>query len=203
MTHSRIAFRLAAVAALVAGTVLHAQAATPASAPAAAAAPAPAAIDPEKQKLITQILAVWHPENAVISMLQRPAVDAIEKSRIALQQNKLPPEKLDATMKDITGDVQKYVDTASPPVAASARKSLPTTAVPMLAQNFTVDELRQLLALLQSPVRGKFEKLIPQIDQAIGKKVQDEVGADVNKQIQTLNESVGTKLRVAITANKQ
>jgi hypothetical protein len=177
---------LALVAVLAAATAAHAQS-TP-------------AVEPEKQKLIDQILAIWHPENSVLMAVQRPAAEAMEKSRIALQQARLPADKLDKAMKDISTDVQKYVDTASPLASNSAKKNLPTTASPLLAQNFSVDELKQLLALLQSPVKSKFEKLIPQVDQAIGKKVQDEVGAEINKNIQTMTQAVGTKLRIAATA---
>jgi hypothetical protein len=197
MTHLiRILIRAAAITIVSATSLAHAQAATAASALAPAATP----IDAEKQKLIDQVLALWHPENVMVVMVQRPAVEAMEKSRIALQQARLPSDKIDKTLKDITVDVQKYVDASSPLTSNAAKKSLPTTAVPLLAQNFSTEELRQLVAMLQSPVKTKFEKLIPQVDQAIGKKVQDEVGPEVNKNIQALTEAVGTKLRIAITA---
>ena len=158
------------------------------------------AIEPDKQKLIDQILTLWHPENSVVMAVQRPAAEALEKSKIALQQARLPQPKQDAAMKDLSTDVQKYIDTSTPLAANSAKKNLQSTVVPLLAQNFSVDELKQLLALLQSPVKSKFEKLIPQADQAVGKKVQDEVGAEINKNIQTMTQAVGTKLRIAVTA---
>jgi len=158
------------------------------------------AVDADKQKLIDQILTLWHPENTVVIAVQRPAAEAMEKSRIALQQARLPQPKVDAAMKDIATDVQKYVDTVTPLASSSAKKSLSTTVAPLLAQNFSVDELKQLLALLQSPVKSKFEKLIPQADQAVGRKVQDEAGPEINKNIQTMTQSVGTKLRIAVTA---
>ncbi len=158
------------------------------------------AVDAEKQKVIDQILTIWHPENSVVMAVQRPAQAAMEQSRVALEQKRLPKEKLEAALKDIAVDVQKYVDTSTPVVVASAKKNMGSTIVPLLAQNFSVDELKQLLALLQSPVKAKFEKLLPQADQALGKKVQDEVGADINKNIQTMQQAAGLKLRAAATA---
>jgi hypothetical protein len=191
---ARSTLRLA-VAAAFAGALPGAHAAGPAaSAPAAAAS-----VDAEKQKLIDQLLTIWHPENAIVAAVQRPGYEALEKSRIAMQQNHLPADKFEKNMKDISTDVQKYVDAASPLVIASAKKNSNAIVVPALAQNFTADELRQLIALLQSPLRQKFEKLVPQIDQTLGKKVQEEVGPEVNKHIQVLTEAVGTKLRAAIT----
>lgn len=167
---------------------------------AAALAHAQAAPDAEKQKLIDQIFTVWHPENTVVISAQRPAADAMEKSRIALQQARLLQAKQDAALKDISVDVQKYIDTVTPLATNTAKKNLPTTVGPLLAQNFSVEELKQLVALLQSPVRAKFEALIPQLDRAIGLKVQQDAGPEINKDIQAMTQAVGTKLRVAITA---
>jgi hypothetical protein len=161
---------------------------------------AQAAVDAEKQKVIDQILTLWHPENSVVMAAQRPGADALEKTRIALQQAQLPQARFDAEVKDITTDVQKYIDTVTPLAADSARRNLPTTVVPLLAQNFSVDELRQLLVLLQSPVKAKFEKLIPQADKAIGLKVQQEAGPEITKHIQEMTKAVGTKLRADLTA---
>jgi len=112
----------------------------------------------------------------------------------------MPQARQEAALKDIAIDVQKYVDTTTPLATSSAKKNLQTTVVPLLAQNFSVDELKQLLALLQSPVKTKFEKLIPQADEAVGKKVQDDIGPEINKNIQTMTQAVGTKLRIAVTA---
>ena len=170
-----------------------------ASASLACAQSAPA-VDADKQKLIDQILTLWHPENSVVIAVQRPAAEALEKSKIALQQARLPQPKQDAALKDIATDVQKYIDTVTPLSASSARKNLQTTIAPLLAQNFSADELKQLLALLQSPVKARFEKLIPQADQAVGKKVEDEAGPEINKNIQAMTQAVGTKLRIAVTA---
>ena len=188
---------IAAVLTLGVASAVHAQASAPrTAAPAAAALPAP---DPEKQKLIDRILARVHPENGIIQALQRPAVEAMQKSMIAMQTAHVPKERMDKTMKDIGLDVQKYIDTATPIVTASARKYTNQTVGPMLAQNLSADELRQLAAYFESPAREKFDKLVPQMEAAIGQKVQADVAPEVNKDIQAMTEAVGTKLRIAAT----
>ncbi|MFL6700392.1 MAG: hypothetical protein ACJ8GJ_24750 [Vitreoscilla sp.] len=188
---------LAAVLALGAASAAHAQASAPkAATPAPVALPAP---DAEKQKLIDRILAKVHPENAIIQALQRPAVEAMQKSMIAMQTAHVPKERMDKTMKDIGADVQKYIDTATPVVTASARKVTNQTVGPILAQNLSADELRQLAAYFESPAREKFDKLVPQLEAAIGQKVQADVAPEVNKDIQAMTEAVGTKLRIAAT----
>ena len=188
---------LAVLLALGAISAVHAQA-TAAKPAAAAALPAP---DAEKQKLIDRILAAVHPENGVIQAVQRPAVDAMQKSMIAMQTAHVPKERMDKTMKEIAADVQKYVEQSTPLVTASAKKYTNQTVGPILAQNFSADELRQLASIFESPVRDKFDKLVPQLEAAIGQKVQADISPEINKNIQAMTEAVGTKLRVAATLN--
>ena len=83
-------------------------------------AQAPAPVDAEKQKLIDQILTLWHPENSVVMAAQRPGADALEKTRIALQQAQLPQAKFDAELKDMASDVQKYIAAINSFVAHSS-----------------------------------------------------------------------------------
>ena len=189
----RTCLHLAVAAALSVACAAHAQ--TKAAAPANLPAP-----DAEKQKAIDRILANVHPENGVIQALQRPAVEAMQKSMIAMQTQHVPKERMDKAMKDIAADVQHYVEISTPVVTASAKKLTNQTVGPLLAQNFSADELRQLAAMFESPVKAKFDKLIPQLEAAVGDKVTAEVAPAINKNIQALTESVGTKLRIATTA---
>ena len=195
----RSCLHLAVAAALTMAGAAHAQtkAATPAPAPAPANLPAP---DAEKQKAIDRILANVHPENGVIQALQRPAVEAMQKSMIAMQTQHVPKERMDKALKDIAADVQHYVEISTPVVTASAKKLTSQAVGPILAQNFSADELRQLAAIFESPVKAKFDKLIPQLESAVAEKVTADVAPAINKNIQALTESVGTKLRIATTA---
>ena len=193
----RSCLHLAVAAALSVAGAAHAQ--TKAAAPAAAPASLPAP-DAEKQKAIDRILANVHPENGVIQALQRPAIEAMQKSMIAMQTQHVPKERMDKAMKVIAADVQHYVEISTPVVTASAKKLTNQTVGPLLAQNFSADELRQLAAIFESPVKAKFDKLVPQLEVAVGDKVTADVGPAINKNIQALTESVGTKLRIATTA---
>jgi hypothetical protein len=185
---------LAVAAALAATSAAHAQGA----APAAAQAPLPAP-DAEKQKVIDRILVAFHPENGILQAVQRQGLDAMQQSNIALTTAHVTTERKDKTMKDISTDVQKYIDTTMPVAIASAKKNTNPAVGPILAQNFTVDELRQIAALLESPLKQKFEKLVPQMETAVARKVQAEITPQVNQNVKTMTEAVGTKLRIAAT----
>lgn len=158
-------------------------------------------ISDEKQKLIQRIMTSWHPEDVPVMMVQRRATDAMTQSRIALQ-GKVTNEKRDATLRDIATDVQKYVDEVTPIAKDAAKRNLNPVIAPMLAQNFTEDELKQIAVFLESPIKKKFEQFIPQAEKAIGTKVAEETHVAVDAKGQAMTQSVGLKLRGAVMAGQ-
>ncbi len=178
--------RLVVASTLIIASAAHAQAAAPAA-------------DAEKQKLIDKLLVHFHPENRVLQLVQQQGLNAMQQSGIALQTAHVAQERKDKTLAEIHDDVQKYIDATMPVAVASARKLTGPAVSPMLLQNFSVDELRQLLAFYESPVKEKFEKLVPQMESAVGQKVQADIAPTVDKNAKAMTEAVGTKLRVAAT----
>ena len=164
----------------------------------ACAAPAKAAGE-DKAALVQRVLALWHIENSAIAMAQRPAVAALDQSRIALQGRVSGP-KQEAALKDIAVDVQKYIDEATPIIKANAERVKAPTLTPLLMQNFSAEELQQLVALLESPIKKKFETLAPQFEKAFGEKVAAESKAAIDPKLDALTKTVGKKLRMAVTA---
>lgn len=157
------------------------------------------AVSDEKNKLVQRALALWHVEDAAVVMVQRPAADALQQARIALQ-GRVSATKQEATLKDIAVDVQKYVDEATPIARAAATRLKTPTLGPLLAQNFNEEELRQLIALLESPVKRKFEGLVPQLERAYGQKIAAESSAAIDPKLKALTQNVGLKLRAATVA---
>ncbi|MEL4180192.1 DUF2059 domain-containing protein [Roseateles sp. PN1] len=177
-------------------------AATPAAkTTAAAAAPATpsTAASPARQALVDRLLSLWHVEDVAVVMVQRPAVNAMEQARVVLQ-GRVSAEKRDRTLKEISSDVQTYVDEATPIAKANAQKLVTPTVGPMLLENFDDNELRQIIALLESPVKKKFEKLVPAMEKTLGEKVASESAAAINPKLQTMTQAVGLKLRAASIA---
>jgi uncharacterized protein len=153
-------------------------------------------ISEEKQKLVQRVLELWHLEDTAIVMVQRPAADALQQSRIALQGRVAAP-KQEVVLREIASEVQKYIDEATPIVRDNARRLKAPVVAPLLAQNFSDDELRQLIALLESPVKKKFEQLVPQFERAFGEKVAADSRAAIDPKLQAMTQAVGLKLRAA------
>jgi len=167
--------------------------ATGAGAQATAASPSKS-----KAELVARALELWRAEDIAVGMVQQPAIEAVQQARVALH-NRVSNEKRDAAMKDIVGEAKKFVDEVTPTVRASAAKQAPLTAGKVLAERFSEDELRQLIALLESPVRKKFEEINPELRRSLGEKVAAETRPAVDPKIQALNQAVGERLRKAVT----
>jgi uncharacterized protein len=162
-----------------------------------ASAPVAAPVSPAKQELIQRILKVWHVEALGQSMLQEPVAEAVNQAR-AMLQGRATPEKRDAALKNITTDAKKFLDDSTPVVTGSAQKLIPSTVVPLLAQNFSEDELRQLLAMLESPVKKKFEALAPELQKSLGEKIAADTRPEIDPKLKDLQQRIGMRMRAAV-----
>ena len=160
----------------------------------AGAADAPAG----KQELAQQILTRLNIDSIGETMLSAPVSNALQQAR-GLLQGRVAAEKRDATMSELSGQARKFMDEVGPITRASADKLIPTTVRPLLAERFSEDELRQILAILDSPVRKKFEAMLPELQKKLGESVAADTGAVVNPKLKGLQEDIGLRLRSAIT----
>lgn len=156
------------------------------------------AIPAAKQKLVQRVLQLWPAEAIGQSMLQAPVANAVAQSRVMLQ-GRAPVERRDAALKDITDDAKKFLDETTPVVKASTQKLIPVTIAPLLAERFTEDELRQIIAMLESPVKQKFEALVPEMQKTLGEKVADETRPTVEPKLKDLQQRIGMRLRTAVS----
>jgi hypothetical protein len=154
-------------------------------------------VAPEKQALVQRVLARMPMENVGLAMLQTPASEAVRQARAVLQ-GRAAPDKQEAAMKDIAADAAKFLEEEAPMVRASTRQVVDSTIAPMLAQRFTVDELTQLAAILESPVKAKFEALAPEIQKTLGEAVARANQAQVNPKLTELQNKIGLRLRAAV-----
>lgn len=159
---------------------------------------AQATISPAKQALIQKLVQLMAVDNMGVTMLQDPVANALGQARVTLQ-SRAPAERHEAAMHDIAADAKKFMDEATPVVRSSAHKFIPTTIVPLLAEKFTEDELRQIIAMMESPVKQKFEALIPDMKKSLGDKIAADTGPTINPKLQELTQRIGMRLRTAVT----
>jgi hypothetical protein len=164
----------------------------------ACAAHAQSSISPEKEKLIQQLLQLWHVENVALTMLQAPIDQSLRQAR-GLLQGRATEAQQAAALKDIAEYTKNFYLEAEPVVLGSAKKFIPSTVAPILAEKFSEQELRQIIALLESPVKSKFEKAIPEMQRALGQKIAAETGGQITPKMEKLQQQIGERMRTAIT----
>jgi uncharacterized protein len=153
---------------------------------------------PAKQELAKKIVQLMHIENLGVTMLQEPVVKAMGQARVTLQA-RAPAERHEAALRDIAEDAKKFMDEATPLVTNSAQKHIPSTVIPLLTERFTEDELRQIVAMLESPVKKKFEALVPDIQKTLGEKIATDTRAVIDPKMDNLTQRIGMRLRTAVT----
>jgi uncharacterized protein YqgV (UPF0045/DUF77 family) len=164
---------------------------------ASAQTPAPAS-SPAKKELVLRILAVQQPaiENMARQLVEVPAARLMQQAGPVLQQ-KIAADKREAVAQEIQADVKKYVDEAVPFVRDRAVKLGPTTIGTMLEEKFTEDELKQIIATLESPVYKRFNAMGNDMQRALGEKLVGETRSTMEPKMQALQQAVGRRLGVA------
>lgn len=168
MTHKAILKTLAAATLVV---TCHAGFAQAVSTPSSAA----------KKELIAKLVAIQKPGAELLGQqtLQLPVQRLMQGALQALQQ--MPTEKREPAAKAIEAEVKKFIDDNTPMMKERAVKLSPSTIGPILEEKFSEDELRQLLAWLESPVSKKFN----QISNELGKALQEKLLADAGPTLET------------------
>jgi hypothetical protein len=163
------------------------------SAPAASEA-ASAPVSAAKKALVARVLKLQQPgiEAMGRTMAEQPAMQVMQQAAQALQR--VPAERREALARDIEADVRKYADEAVPIVRDRAVKLAPTTIGPLLEQRFTEDELRQVIALLESPVNRKFQGMAGEMQRVIGEKLVADTRSEIEPRARALQQTVAGRL---------
>ena len=145
---------------------------------AAAQAQVSTASSPAKKELVQKILQLQQAEIEQVArnIVERPAAQMMQEAGLAMQRG-VAPEKREAMAKAIEAEVKKYVDESYPLVRERAIRLAPSTLGAALEEKFNEDELKQLVAWIESPVNKKFQQLGPARNAFVQKVVSESVAA--------------------------
>ena len=182
--------RLIVAALLTSAALAHAQ---------TASAPAPSS--PAKKELVQKLMVLQQPgiEGLARNLVEQPAVQMMQAAGRALQQQ-VPAEMREAVGKSIEADIKKYVEESVPIVREHAVKLAPSTIGAMMEEKFSEDELKQLIAWLESPVNKKYTQLGPEIQGNFTQKLVAEARPFVDPRLQALETKVRASLGAPATA---
>ncbi|WP_088279713.1 hypothetical protein [Ideonella sp. A 288] len=164
------------------------------AAPASPAAPATPS-SPAKKELVQKVLQLQ--QGAVESIargLGEQSMAQIAQQTMAVLQARIPPEQREAVAKDIQVDFKKYGDEVMPLLRERALKLAPTTVGTMMEEKFTEDELKQVLAMLDSPIYRKYQSLGGDMQKVLLEKLITDTRPTVEPKLRALQEVIGKKL---------
>jgi len=153
-------------------------------------------VPPAKQALVQRVLAKMGLDAVGLQMLQTPVADMLRQSRVVVQ-SRVPADKQDATMKDITAEATAFIEQEAPALRTSTHAIVQSSVAPLLARKFSEEELKQLADILESPVLAKFETVVPDMKRAVGENVAKANAAQIQPKMTALQNRVGLKLRAA------
>jgi len=144
-----------------------------------------------KKELVSRMLVLQQPaiEQTAQAMVERPAMQMQQQAGLALQ-TRVPPEKREAAAKLVQEDLKKYVEETGPLVRQQAVKLAPSTIGALLEEKFTEDELKQLIAILESPVNRKYAQMGAEFQKALGEKLVAQTQSLVEPKVKALEQAV-------------
>jgi hypothetical protein len=148
-----------------------------------------------KKALVAKVLEIQRPgiEALANNVAMAPVMQMRQAAAAALQQA-VPPERREAAAREIEADMRKYFEEVGPTLRQQAVRIAPATLGTILEERFTEEELRQLIALLESPVNKKFQSLTGEMQRSIGERLVGESRATVEPRLRELERTVGGRL---------
>jgi hypothetical protein len=165
---------------------------------AAAAQTSPAApTSPAKKELVQRLMRLQQGDVEAFArtVVERPAAQMMREAGIALQQQQgVPQDKREAAGRAIEAEVKKYVDEAYPIVRDRALKLAPSTIGAVFEAKMTEEELRQLIAWLESPTAKKYQSLAADLRNNFSQKLVAEMPAVLDPKLMALDGKIRTIL---------
>lgn len=170
-------------AALVLAAVTTLAAAQGASAPTAA-----------KKALVAKVLQLQH--DGIEGLGNQIAAQTVQQLAAAVNQalERVSADKREAVAKDVQGDLRKFFDEIAPSLRASAVKLAPGVIGGALDERFSEDELKTLIAWLESPVSRKYQQLSSEQSPALAQKVIADNRAAIEPKMKALETMIAKKL---------
>ncbi len=110
------------------------------------------------------------------------------------EMGRVPADKREAVGRDIQADVKKFHDEVEPLLRERALRLASTVAGPMYEEKLTEDELKQVIAWMESPTSRKFAQLDRELGNALAEKVVADTKTTVDGKLKTLEASIGKRL---------
>lgn len=151
------------------------------------------ASSPAKKELVQKILQQQKTafENLGATMAGQLSNQVMQASGQAIAR--APADKREALANDARAEVKKFFDEASPVMREQAVRVAPGIVGAALEEKYTEEELKTLLAWLESPVSRKFQLTAQEMQQSVSLKVLNDTKPVVEPKLKALEQSLNKK----------
>ncbi|HWP21069.1 MAG TPA: DUF2059 domain-containing protein [Burkholderiaceae bacterium] len=127
-----------------------------------------------KKELVQRLLQLQQPavEGIARNLASQPANQLMSEAARVLPQ--VPEAQRQTAARNIEAEVKKYMDETTPLIRDRAVKLLPSTLGAALEQKMTEEELKQLVAWLESPAYRKYQEALPEVQQSLLQQLVEE-----------------------------
>jgi uncharacterized protein len=155
------------------------------------AAPAWSQPSPAKKELVAKLLQMQRAgiEAMTRGLVERPAIQLTQEAG-QIARTQVAADKRDALGKRIETRVRKYLDEAAPLLRDRALALAPTTLGATMEEKFSEDELRQLIAWLDSPLNKKYAQVAQDMQGDFVRKLLADAGPSIEPKVQALNQDI-------------
>ncbi len=113
---------------------------------------------------------------------------------------RVPAEKRELMATEIQADVKKFYDDISPTLRTNALKLGPSTFGSAMEDKLSEDELKTLVAWLESPVSRKYQQLTIEVQQALAQKLVADSRPTIDPKLKALEQTISRRLGPAAGA---
>lgn len=148
-----------------------------------------------KKELVAKVLLLQQTgiEQEAQTLVVRPAMLMMQQADMILQ-SKVAADKREAMAKAIQADLKKYADEIVPLARERAVSLAPSTVGALLDEKFTEDELKQLIAIIESPVNRKFLQLGGEMQKVLLDKLFEQMKPTIEPKVKALELSISKHL---------
>lgn len=150
---------------------------------------------PAKKELVAKVLKLQQPGIDAVArqLVEQPAMQMYQQAGLVTQQ-RVAADRRQAVIADIQADIRKYVEDNAPVVRDKAAKLAPGVLGPMLEDKFSEDELKQLVAILESPVNRKYQSMGGEMQKSLAEKLVADVRGTLEPRFKALQQTVAGRM---------
>jgi hypothetical protein len=153
-----------------------------------------------KKELITKLLQLQQPgiDNIGRALAGQTSQRVMQAAGQALPR--VAADKREAVGKEVQADVKKFYDEVEPILRKRASDLASPTLTPVYEEKFSEDELKTVIAWLESPVSKKFQQIDSEIASTLAQKVVADTRGTVETRLKALEGTLAKRLGVSMPA---